>query len=283
MKSNRILPIVLVVLVIIFAAAAGYLYNSNSSEINRQKTLKNTINQKQVSYNSGLTQKAALEKTATDLASQLDSAKVLLANTHFRSSSESIEYDRTLYDIADSTNLRVTNIGASPPSSVKEQNNTYQVTTFNVTVEGLSPTGIFSKTAEDTAYIASVVDNILAFTNAVATSPDFDTAIIQPVNITEPKPMTDADIKAEIDGINTKIKAEIQDAIDAMTAQMQTDNVDSLTQAQIDTLVQTETAKMVADALAGKKPDEIKVLVEQANIARPSATITIDVWTYKGA
>ena len=283
MKSNRILQIVLVVLIIAFAAAAGFLYKSNSSEVNRQKVLKDTLNQKQTAYNSGLAQKAALEKTATDLANQLASAKSLLAGVHFRPSSESIEYDRILLGTADSAKLLITNITATPPVAFTEQNNTYQVTTFTVTVEGLSPDGIFATSKDDADYITAVVNNILVFSNAIATSPDFDTAIIQPVNINVPNHMTAADIQAEIDGINNKIRTEIKNAIDALTSQILTDNADTLTQDQIAGLVQTETDKLVAETLKAKSADEVKMLVEQAGIESPSATITINIWTYKGA
>jgi hypothetical protein len=283
MKSNRILQIVLVVLIIAFVAAAGFLYKSNSSEVNRQKSLKDNLTKNQAAYNSGLAQKAALEKTATDLANQLASAKSLLAGVHFRPSSESIEYDRILLGTADSAKLLITNITATPPVAFTEQNNTYQVTTFTVTVEGLSPDGIFATSKDDADYITAVVNNILVFSNAIATSPDFDTAIIQPVNINVPNHMTAADIQAEIDGINNKIRTEIKNAIDALTSQILTDNADTLTQDQIAGLVQTETDKLVAETLKAKSADEVKMLVEQSGIESPSATITINIWTYKGA
>jgi len=283
MKSNRILQIVLVVLIVVFAAAAGFLYKSNSSEVNRQKGLKDNLTKNEAAYNSGLAQKAALEKTATDLANQLASAKSLLAGIHFRPSSESIEYDRILYSIADANKLRVTNITTAPPGSISELNNTYQVTSFNVTVEGLSPDAIFSAAKDDRDYIAGVISNLLAFSNAVAASPDFDTAIIQPVSITIPSAMADAEIQSEIDGINAKIASELKDAIATLTAQIQADNADTLTSAQITALVQTETDKLVAETLKAKSADEVKALVQQANIQSPSATFTINVWTYKGA
>jgi hypothetical protein len=271
------------VLIVAFAAAAGFLYKSNSSEVNRQKGLKDNLTKNEAAYNSGLAQKAALEKTTADLANQLASAKSLLAGVHFRPSSESIEYDRILLGTADSAKLLITNITATPPVAFTEQNNTYQVTTFTVTVEGLSPDGIFATSKDDADYITAVVNNILVFSNAIATSPDFDTAIIQPVNINVPNHMTAADIQAEIDGINNKIRTEIKNAIDALTSQILTDNADTLTQDQIAGLVQTETDKLVAETLKAKSADEVKMLVEQSGIESPSATITINIWTYKGA
>jgi hypothetical protein len=128
-----------------------------------------------------------------------------------------------------------------------------------------------------------VINNILNFTNKIAASPDFDTAVIQSVDITESAPMTAADIQGLIDGINNKIAAEIQDQISALTAQIQTDNTDTLTQEQIDALIKTETAGLVAKTLAAKTADEIKVMVDEASIKRPSAVIVINIWTYKGA
>ena len=283
MKSNRNLQLVLIGLIVVFAAAIGFLYIKNSSELKRKTQLTDTFRQSQSTYNGGLTQKAALEKTATDLASQLTSAKILLAQTNFRSSSESVEYDRILYATADAAALQLTSLSATPAADIHEQNNTYQLTTFTLSVEGLSPDGVFSSPADDTAYIDKVVNQILDFINKISTSPDFDTAIIPSVNITVPKTMTDADIQTEINGINTKIAAEIKTQIDALAAQIQADNATKLTQKEIDALIKTETARLVAATLTAKTADEVKALVEQANIATPSATITINIWTYKGA
>ena len=283
MKSNRKFQLVLLAIIVIFVAAAGFLYMSNSSELKRKTQVTDNLTKSQATYNSGLAQKAALAKTATDLASQLASAKTLLAQTHFRSSSESVEYDRILYSIADAAALQLTSLSATAPADVHELNNTYQLTTFSLMVEGLSPDGIFSSPADDTAYNDTVVKNILDFMNKISTSPDFDTANIQSVNISVPKTMTGADIQTEIDGINTKIAAEIKTQIDTLAAQIKADNATTLTQDQINTLINTETAQLVATTLTAKTADEVKALVAQANIARPSATITINIWTYKGA
>jgi hypothetical protein len=283
MKSNRILLLILLAIIIVFGAAAGYLYTANNAEIKNQTQLKDTIAKDQVTINNGITQKATLEKAAADIADQLASAKASLAGIHFRPAVESIEYDRILYSIADAARVRVTNLTATSPGNIKEENNTYQVTTFTVTVEGLSPDVIFKSPGDDTSYLDAVVNNILVFTNKIAASPDFDTAVIESVNITEPDPMTVVDIQSLIDSINNKIAAEMQDEISALTAQIQADNVDTLTQEQIDALTKTETAGLVAKTLAAKTADEIKVMVDEASIQRPSAVIIIIIWTYKGA
>jgi len=271
------------VLIVVFAAVAGYMYTANKGEIKNQTQLKDNINKDQATINKGITQKAALDKAAADIASQLASAQAAFAAIRFRSAVESIEYDHLLYAIADTAKVRVTILNATPPADFQEQRNTYQVTTFTVKVEGLSPDVIFKSPGDDTRYLDGVVNNILVFTNSIANSPDFDTAVIQSLDITKPDPMTAVDIQTLIDGINNMITAEIKDQINALASQIQTDNGDSLTKTQIDALIKTETASLVAKTLAAKTADEIKVMVDGVGIARPSATITITIWTYKGA
>ena len=283
MKSNRLLLLILLVIIVVFGAAAGYLYTANSAEKKAQTDWQDKINADQLIINKNVTNKNTLDADAADIAKQQAIAKESLANINFRSDAQSIEYDRLLYAIADAAKVRITVLNASPPADVKEQNNNYQLTTFSMTVEGLSPEGIFGKPDDDKAYISMVVNYILDFTSKIATSPDFDTAVIQSVSITEPNPMDAGAIQALIDGINAKIQAEIQDQIDARATQIQTDNEATLTQDQIDALIATETADMVAKALSAKTPDEIKTLVDQAGIVRPSAVIIINIWTYKGA
>ena len=283
MKSNRILLLVLLAIIVIFVAGAGYLYTTNNGEINKQTQLKNSIDTDQMTINKEVAQKADLETTAGDIANQLASAQAALADIHFRPDVQSIEYDRILYGIADTSNIRITNLSATPPTDMQEQNNKYQLTKFTVTVEGLSPEKIFNQPADDTAYLSGVVTNILAFTNNITNSPDFDTALIQSVDITEPDPMTASDVQAEIDSINNKIADSIKDQIAALATQIQTDNADTLTQDQINALIKTETDKLIADTLAAKTADEIKTMVDEAGIKRPSAVITINIWTYKGA
>ena len=90
MKSKRILQLILLVLIVVFVAAAGFIYTKKSSEIQRQTALTNSLNQKQAAYNKGLVEKAALNKTADDLAAQLAGAKTLFSGNNFLSSATSI-------------------------------------------------------------------------------------------------------------------------------------------------------------------------------------------------
>jgi hypothetical protein len=194
-----------------------------------------------------------------------------------------VEYDRIIYALADTAKVRITNLTASAPSAVTDQNTVYQLTTFSFTAEGYSPDLIFTKADDDAAYLTLIDSNLLAFLHSISASPDFDTTIIQSVNVSNPTPMTDIDVQTEIDSINAKITLENQAAITALTTQIQTDNAATLTPDQITALVNAAVDKLVADALKAKSADDIKKLVDQAGIARPSEVITINIWTAKGA
>jgi hypothetical protein len=283
MKSNRILQIVLLALVVVFVAVGGFLYAADSREKKQHDVLNDAISKNQATLKSNLAQKTAKEKEAADLESQLAAAKALLVKADFRTSAQSIEYDRILFSIADGAKLQVNSLNATPSLDFKEKDTTYQLTTFTVTLEGLTPEAIFTATSDSTAYISATVTKILDFVNKVTTSADFDTAVIQSVNINAPKPMTDKDIKGLIEKINGMVEEEITDAIDALTEEIQTDNEGTLTQEEIDALIETETAKLVQKTLTEKNTDEVKALLEQVALDKPSAVITIKIWTYKGA
>ena len=282
MKSNKMLQIILVVLVVVFVAAAGFIYSANSGELKKQTQLKNTLSQSQTIYKNGLTQKTTLENTNAGLITQLAAAQALLAAAHFRPSAESIDYYGIIYALAGTAKVQVTNLTASAPAPITEGTTVYQAETFTIAVTGFPPNKIFTKASDDSAYISTVVGNIQALLASIAAGPDFDTTTIQSFNLSSPVPMTDADIQAEIDGINSKITAENQDQITALTGKIQTDNA-GLPQAQIDALVQTAVDQLVASALTAQSAGQIQILIDQAGIAAPSAVITINVWTSKGA
>lgn len=280
MKANRILQIVLVGLVIIFAAMAAYIYTANSSENSKQSQLKSTLNQSQVIYTNGLAQKAALQTTATTLASQLANAKALLAQASFRSSAESIEYDRLLYGLAGASGLNITSLTTSAPSSVTEGSTNYKVTTFTLTVQGAVPAAIFNTSADDTAYINTVINNIKAFLQSVQNSPDFDTAIIPTVNFAIPPLMTNDQVQALIQSIDNMIIAQQQTQITALTAQIQAANAGTLTSDQINALVTQAVNDLVAQTLKSATTAQLAMLITRAGVPSPTAVITINIWSY---
>jgi hypothetical protein len=264
---------------VVFVAVAAYIYTTNSSETKKQNQLKSTLNQSQVIYANGLAQKAALQTTSTGLANQLASAKALLAQSSFRSSAESIEYDRTLYSLAAASKLNVTSLTSSAPSSMIDQGTTYKVTTFTVNVVGVVPVAIFSKSADDTAYINSVVNNLNGYLESIIASPDFNTAIIPNVNFAVPPAMTDDQVQAEISTINGFVSTQQKTAIDALTLQIQTANA-TLPSDQVTALVTSAVNDLIAQTIKNATPAQLAMLLTRAGVPSPSAVITINVWTY---
>lgn len=264
MKSNRKLGIILAGIIVVLLVAVGVLYFANSNKVKQHEELNDAIARNQAIINKGVTEKKAKEAEALELAKQLAGAKQLLEQTNFRASAESIEYEGILFSIADSTGLQVTSLTATAPLDIKEGGVTYQLTTFTIAVEGKTP-GTIPRTAHDsTNYIATVVNNILAYTNTVAASTDFDTAAIQSVNISAPEPMTQKEIDDMIDRINNEVESKLTNA-----------EKEGLTKDQIDALVQSK--------LAGMSSTDIQLLLEKVGIDKPTAVITIKIWTYKGA
>jgi hypothetical protein len=264
MKSNKLLTFILAGIIIIALAGAGLLYFADMKEQDKQDSLNSQIASAQATIARSSQQKAEKQAEAVALAAQLVEAKALLEQTGFRTSAESIEYDRLLFQIAADTQLHVNSISATAPLDLKEGNITYQQTTFSISLEGIAPGVIFNAPVDSSSYIDGVVDNILAYVNTLAASPDFDTAQIQSVSISAPEPMTAEDIASMIEDINSQVESELTDA-----------EREGKTEEEITALVQSR--------LAAKTSAEIAELIEEAGLDKPKASITIKIWTYKGA
>jgi len=264
MKGKTILPFTLLVIIIVFVLVALLLDSDNSKVVKKNNALKYNISSGQITLSQGEAALAAQEKDTTDIESSLANAQSALAKINFLSSAESIDYDGKLFSFAANNNLQITSLGATPPSDTTENNNTYQLTTFTLNVEGITPDTIFASTKDYSAYFSAAINSMLAFTNEIVNSPDFNTAMIPSISIASPAPMTDADIVALKNSINNEVQA-------GLTA----DETQGLTNDEIAALVQTQIKTM--------KPAQVQVLIEQAGITKPSATITIQVWTLKGA
>jgi hypothetical protein len=264
MKSNKLLTIILAAIIIVSLAGVGLLFLMDMKEQDKHDALNDQISMAQLQIARGIEQKQEKEAEATALAAQLAGAEALLAQTGFRSSAESIEYDRILFQIAADTQLQVNGITATAPIDLKEGTITYQQTTFTVSLEGLAPGVLFSMPMDSTSYIDGVVNNILEYVNAVATSADFDTAQIQTVSISAPEPMTIDDISNMIESISGQVESELTDE----EKEGKTDD---------------EIAALVQSKLAAKTSSEIALLMERAGLEKPSASVTIRIWTYREA
>jgi hypothetical protein len=264
MKVNRILLLILLVIIVVFVGVAGWLYSANSSEVDKQNSLKQqiTLNQKKLSEGEAANKSAGTE--ATTLENELNAAQNALSQIKFLSSAESIENDGILFSMAADNNLQITSLTATPPADMTENNNNYQLTTFTVNIEGLVPQNVFTNVADSVSYINDTENNILAFTHEVANSPDFYTAEMPTVSLNLPVPMTDADITA----LNNTIDDEVQ-------AGLTPDKTQDLTADEITALVKTTLKAMT--------PTQVQTLIAQAGITVPTAVITIQIWTLKGA
>jgi len=133
-----------------------------------------------VIYANGLAQKDALQTTAADLASQLADARHYLPVVFsvFRRKYRVRPDSCTLWQ---ALLIKCYRSHQRAPSSITDQGTTYKVTTFTVNVVGVVPAAIFGKSADDTTYINSVVNNINAFLQSIIADPNFNTAIVPTV------------------------------------------------------------------------------------------------------
>ena len=92
--------------------------------------------------------------------------------TRFPSSIESIEYDEMLFTFAQKHNLKITSLNATEPASEQIEDVIYSTTSFALSMEG-------------------EVADILDFVNTIVTDNDFLTAIMEPIQIDVPKPLTE--------------------------------------------------------------------------------------------
>ena len=56
-----------------------------------------------------------------------------------------------------------------------------------------------------------------------------------------------------------------------------------LTDSETEGKTEDEIDQLVNAKLASKSADEIRLLLEEERLDKPSAIITIEIWTYKGA
>ncbi len=128
------------------------------------------------------------------LDTELAQAVLALGQTEagFLASAGSIEYDEVLFGFARDSNLEIVSLSASEPVDISEEDIediTYATTSFTVEVRG-------------------EVADILDFINAVVTDENFKTAILEPVTIMVPEPLTGAEKEQIKEGIRAELTAE---------------------------------------------------------------------------
>jgi hypothetical protein len=90
----------------------------------------------------------------------------------FPSLVESIEYDEALFAFAQANNLEIASLGVTEPIKKNVGGITYLTTSFSLKVRG-------------------EVADILDFINTIVNDDDFQTAIIKPVSVLVPRPLTE--------------------------------------------------------------------------------------------
>jgi hypothetical protein len=241
--------------VVIFVAAAVFLYLRYSGQINEQNTLKSNISRAETILTTLSTQEKELQDQLSDVETRLAQAASLVGTTQivFPETAQSIEYHEKFFEIADDCNLAVTSLTASEPSikneGTKEKPVSYAVSKFVIRVEGIVPESqsMYAVSEWSKSYINGTVASILKYVDALTTGEYFITASIDSVNMTAPEPLTDARID--------EMRIEIRDGLSDEEKKDKTP---------------TEIAELVE-----------KKLIEQirAELAKAAATIEVTVYT----
>ena len=164
------------------------LYMVYRGQVSAQAGLNQKIAAAQATLPKVVSEREGLEGQLTKLKNDLARITSLLssAKAQFPKSVQSIEYGEILFKMASDSHLDIVQFTASPPESTaagsKETKEvTYSVTLFEVGVEG-------------------GVDDILDYVNTIATSENFTTAAVEPVDIVIPEPLTESEEEALREG-----------------------------------------------------------------------------------
>ncbi|HEX73771.1 MAG TPA: hypothetical protein G4N93_01295 [Dehalococcoidia bacterium] len=185
MRISKTAKLILGIGVFIIAVGVlGWVYLEQRGE---QQRLDNSLSLAQSTLPTVTSQREGLESRLTEVDTKLAEAELLLDGTKasFPESVESIEYDETIFDIADDCNLKIINLTASEPRDKEDEDITYYITSFEVEVEG-------------------TVAHILNFIETIATSDfspgetSFVNAYIEAVSMSIPEPGEDEQPSANI-------------------------------------------------------------------------------------
>jgi len=201
MKISRVTWIILGV--VVFAAAFGVLYMLYAGQTREQDSLRGKISSNQAKLvqlnaerQNWQSQLTALEDQLAQKQSELVAANQALAEarTGWPEAAESIEYDETLFKIADGWHLQIDSLVAGEKQSRVVQGITFGTTTFSVTISGPEIKATESIEYQDKVY--GVVNDILSYIDSLAKQKEFATATINGVSMTVPPAMTREELDA---------------------------------------------------------------------------------------
>jgi cell division protein FtsB len=183
--------------VVVFCAALGVLYMLYAGQKTEQDSLRVKLETNQAMLPKLVadrqdweSQLAALQDQLAQRQSELVVANAALAEaqTGWPTAAESIEYDETLFSIADGWHLQIQSLVAGEKQSRAVQGIDFGTTSFTVVV---SSPGI--KATESTEYqdkVYGVINDILSYIDSLAQQKEFATATIDTISMTVPPAMT---------------------------------------------------------------------------------------------
>ncbi len=188
----------------IFIVAAVVIYMLYRGELSKQREVRDSLDEARTTNTLLLSQKSSLQAELdslkeeytqwqdqiSQLQSELSQETTALNQTKakFPQLVQSIEYGQTLFAFAQSHNLEVTGLTAAEPTSESVENIPYSATSLKIDVRG-------------------EVADILDFINTITTSADFQAAVLEPVNMTIPKPLLDEEKSTIEEGIRQNLVA----------------------------------------------------------------------------
>jgi type II secretory pathway pseudopilin PulG len=198
MKISKVTIIILGIVIV--AAASAYFYMAYLRNLDEQATVKAQMAKDQATLAQLSAERenwqAQLVQVREQLAQKtqgLSAAQAELTsarNAWPAKRAESIEYDETLFELADGWNLAVTVVQAGEPSAVNASGITLATSTFQVALTGMPVTTAFEEAADYQNYVYEVVDNILGFITTLAEDEAFATAKIDVVSMAVPPMLT---------------------------------------------------------------------------------------------
>ena len=185
MKLGKIAWIILVTGV--FIIAIGSVYWLYLQEGPKQTELNAQLSVVQAQLPKLAAERANLESTLTELEDKLAqvTSQLKTAKAVFPASVQSIEVDELLFGMADNWGLEITSLTASEPSDLEVE--------VEVEMEGIEVEDITYLVTYFAVDVDGEVTDILDFIHTIVTHRDFDTATVELVNITVPKPLTEAE------------------------------------------------------------------------------------------
>ena len=243
----------------LFAIVVLGLYLVYQGQAGKRQVARDDIAQAQVEQQILILEKQSLEGDLAQLEDELiqwqsdigqletELAQAILAlgqaKAGFPGSIGSIEYDEILFGFARDSNLEIVGLSASEPSDTTEADITYATTAFTVEVRG-------------------GVAGILDFIYAVVTDDNFKTAILEPVTITVPEPLTAPEKEQIKEDIRTELTAA---AIAELTTEdivgFMLEAIAEVTGRQIGALTVEKMAETIREKIAGLVEEDLVALL----------------------